>query len=259
MAEQAGSGFGWLLRLLRAEAGLTQEELARASRISPRTVSDLERGISATARGYTARLLADGLGLTGPRRRAFEAAARGRAAETPDGSEDDEQVGLLASAMRMLPRDIAAFGGRAAELQRLASVAAGAGRGGVVQICAIGGMAGVGKTALSVHAAHLLASRFADGQFFVPLHAHTPGQPPTDPVDALADLLLAAGLPRSQIPAALDARAARWRDYLSGKRTLLVLDDAAGMSRSDRCCPGVPGAWCLSPAGNGWPRSKTPL
>ena len=71
--------FGALLRQLRVEAGLTQEELAEAARLSPRSVSDLERGIHPTARKDTARLLADALGLAGPARTAFEAAARGRA------------------------------------------------------------------------------------------------------------------------------------------------------------------------------------
>ena len=50
MAEQLGLGFGGLLRQLRAEAGLTQEELAEAASLSPRSVSDLERGIHPTAR-----------------------------------------------------------------------------------------------------------------------------------------------------------------------------------------------------------------
>ena len=61
--EQAATDFGGLLRLLRAEAGLTQEELAEAARLSPRSVSDLERGINRTARKDTARLLAGALGL----------------------------------------------------------------------------------------------------------------------------------------------------------------------------------------------------
>ena len=78
VAEQAVPGFGGLLRQLRAGAGLTQEELAEAAGLSPRSVSDLERGINLTARKDTARLLADALGLTGPARAQFEAAARGR-------------------------------------------------------------------------------------------------------------------------------------------------------------------------------------
>ena len=79
MAEGPAQGFGGLLRQLRDEAGLTQEELAEAASLSPRSVSDLERGINATARKDTARLLAGALGLTGPQRAQFVAAARGRA------------------------------------------------------------------------------------------------------------------------------------------------------------------------------------
>jgi transcriptional regulator with XRE-family HTH domain len=44
------ASFGQLLRQLRTEAGLTQEELAQAATLSTRSVSDLERGISLTAR-----------------------------------------------------------------------------------------------------------------------------------------------------------------------------------------------------------------
>ena len=195
MAERLASGFGPLLRRLRAEAGLTQEELADAARVSPRTVSDLERGIGAMARSHTARLLAEALGLAGSQRRAFEAAARGRADAVPAGSGDDVILpgGFPAVATRTLPRDIAAFTGRAAELARLADDVSEAARGRAVQIVAVGGMAGIGRTTLSVHAARQLAPRFADGQYFVPLHGHTPGQPATDPADALADLLLCAG------------------------------------------------------------------
>ena len=58
MAEQLALGFGDLVRQLRAEAGLTQEELAEAASLSPRSVSDLERGIHRTARKDTAELLA---------------------------------------------------------------------------------------------------------------------------------------------------------------------------------------------------------
>jgi transcriptional regulator with XRE-family HTH domain len=61
MAEQLALRFG-LLRQLRAEAGLIQEELAEAAGLSPRSVSDLERGITRTARRDTAELLAGALG-----------------------------------------------------------------------------------------------------------------------------------------------------------------------------------------------------
>ena len=77
MAEQPALGFAGLLRQLRAAAGLTQEELAEAAGLSPRSVSDLERGINRTARKDTAVLLGGALGLAEPVRALFVAAARG--------------------------------------------------------------------------------------------------------------------------------------------------------------------------------------
>jgi hypothetical protein len=75
---------------------------------------------------------------------------------------------LAAAATRALPRDLAAFTGRQAELaqlmERLASMAA---NGGVVGIHAIDGMAGIGKTTFAVHAAPQLAGAFPDGQFLL--------------------------------------------------------------------------------------------
>ena len=52
--------FAGLLRELRAQAGLTQDGLASAASLSPRSISDLERGINLTTRQETARLLAAG-------------------------------------------------------------------------------------------------------------------------------------------------------------------------------------------------------
>src|SRR5580658_10013583 len=69
--------FAALLKQLRVSAGMTQEELARAATLSYRSISDLERGINLTARGQTARLLADALHLKGTARASFEAAAHG--------------------------------------------------------------------------------------------------------------------------------------------------------------------------------------
>jgi transcriptional regulator with XRE-family HTH domain len=71
-----------LLRQLRTEAKLTQEEVAEAAGLSPRSVNDLERGINRTARKDTAGLLAGALGLAGPVRALFVAAALGRGPAT---------------------------------------------------------------------------------------------------------------------------------------------------------------------------------
>jgi transcriptional regulator with XRE-family HTH domain len=194
--------FAGLLRQLRAEARLTQEELAEAAGLSPRSVSDLERGINRTARKETAELLAGALGLPATAAELFVAAARGRGPAQDVVAARQASGAFAAAATRGLPRDVASFTGRRADLDRLAeglaSLAAGA---GVVGICAIGGMAGVGKTTFAVHAAHRLAGSFPDGQFYLPLHAHTRGQRPVDPADALSSLLLTAGGGRGADPA----------------------------------------------------------
>jgi tetratricopeptide (TPR) repeat protein/transcriptional regulator with XRE-family HTH domain len=247
---QAGLGFGGLLRRLRDDAGLTQDELADAAQVSQRAISDLERGINRTARKDTAVLLAGALGLDGPARELFVAAARGRAraGEALAAAVGEAGAGSAAAASRTLPRDIAAFTGRQDELGQLMArwaEAAAADGGGVVSVHAIGGMAGIGKTTFAVHAAHRLADQFPDGQFFLPLHAHTPGQRPVSPADALASLLLTAGVPARQVPPGVDARAARWRDHAAGKKVLLVLDDAAGHEQVRPLLPGTPGSLVL--------------
>jgi tetratricopeptide (TPR) repeat protein/transcriptional regulator with XRE-family HTH domain len=245
---EPGLSFAGLLRQLRAEARLTQEELAEAASVSPRSVSDLERGVNRTAHKDTALLLAGALSLAGPVRELFVAAARGKvpAAEVLAARQEVAPGVFAAAATRALPRDVAVFTGRQAELaQLLGTLAAAAANGGVVGIHAIGGMAGVGKTTFAVHAAHRLAGDFADGQFFLPLHAHTRGQGAVDPADALASLLLTAGASAAQIPPGLEARAARWRDHVAGKKILLLLDDAAGHEQVRPLLPGTAGSLVL--------------
>jgi len=245
LAEQAPVSFAQLLKRLRTEAGLTQEGLAEAASLSTRSVSDLERGINLTARRETARLLADALNLAGPARAGFEAAARGGAPAGLLREPGIRPVGL-AAATRTMPRDITVFTGRDYELAQLAqAVASSVGSGGVVGIHAIGGMAGIGKTAFAVHAAHRLAPRFPDGQIFLPLYGHTPGQRPVDPADALASLLQTTGVDVQQIPAGLEARTRLWRNQLVGKRLLLVLDDAVGHDQVRPLLPSTPGSLVL--------------
>jgi tetratricopeptide (TPR) repeat protein/transcriptional regulator with XRE-family HTH domain len=227
--------FADVLRKLRAEAGLTQEELAEAAGLTSRTISDLERGTVTTPHKDTVRLLAAALQLGGSAWVEFEAAVPGRA--IPGGT---------AAAIRTLPRDITSFTGRRKELQELVDAAIGAAEsGGIAGIHAIGGMAGIGKTAFAVHAAHRLADRFPGGQIFLPLHGHTPGQQPVDPADALASLLLTIGVPAGQIPAGLDARTGLWRDRVAGRPLLLVLDDAADSEQVRPLLPGAGGSLVL--------------
>ncbi|GAA3073767.1 ATP-binding protein [Streptosporangium carneum] len=136
-------------------------------------------------------------------------------------------------AMRTLVLDVPDFTGRGRELAQLL-----AGVSGVVAVHAVNGMAGVGKTALIRRAARLLADRFPDGQLFVDLHAHTPGQTPADPAAVLASLLDKTGLDPRHLPADLEDRAARWRDRIAGRKVLLVLDDAVSPAQVRPLLPG---------------------
>ncbi len=135
-----------------------------------------------------------------------------------------------------LPPDTLAFTGRTDELDQIIAAATG----GVVSIHAIDGMPGVGKTALAVHAAHLLADRFPGGRIFLDLHAHTPGQQPADPADALATLLTADGVDPRYVPESLPGRAALWRDRSAAKQILLVIDNAATSDQVNPLLPGNP-------------------
>jgi DNA-binding SARP family transcriptional activator/tetratricopeptide (TPR) repeat protein len=202
------------------------------------------RGEALAVYDSTRRVLAEELGLDpGPDLAGLQAQVL---ADDPGLAASAQSVASPAAATRALPHDLAGFTGRDRELaQLLAAVDSLAAGGGVVGIHAIGGMAGIGKTTLAVHAAHRLAAGFPDGQFFLPLHAHTPGQQPVDPADALASLLLTAGAGPAQIPPGLEARAARWRDHVAGRKILLVLDDAASHEQVRPLLPGTAGSLVL--------------
>ena len=118
---EPGLRFADLLRQLRTEARLTQEELAEQAGLSPRSVSDLERGINRTARKDSALMLASALKLTGPVQEAFVAAARGRAESARVLAVRSEAApeSSAAAAARTLPRDIGGFTGRERELTGL--------------------------------------------------------------------------------------------------------------------------------------------
>src|SRR5215831_1855413 len=86
---------------------------------------------------------------------------------------------------RQLPIGVPHFVGRAAEIERLCALAGGtAGAAGTAVISAIGGTAGVGKTALAVYWAHRVADRFPDGQLYVNLRGFDPGGQTMDPGEA---------------------------------------------------------------------------
>src|SRR5687768_11881669 len=70
------SPFGECLRRLRTSAALTQEDLAERAGLSPRGISDLERGARRAPHLATVRMIADALDLGPAEGQALLAAAR---------------------------------------------------------------------------------------------------------------------------------------------------------------------------------------
>ncbi|MEV8514490.1 BTAD domain-containing putative transcriptional regulator [Dactylosporangium sp. NPDC051484] len=136
-----------------------------------------------------------------------------------------------------LPRDIADFSGRDALVERLVA-AARAVRDDLPVVLTIDGMAGVGKTSLAVHVAHLVADRYPDGRLFVDLRAHGE-RPPHAPHDAVGMLLRHLGIDPERIPTDPDERVARWRSELAHRRMLVVLDNAADPAQVTPLLPGA--------------------
>jgi transcriptional regulator with XRE-family HTH domain len=177
MAERSGLGFGGLLRQLRAEALLTQEELAEAARLSPRSVSDLERGINRTARKDTAVLLASALGLAEPVRPVFVAAALGRvpAAEVLAALGETGVGGLHG----FVPA-LTSFVGRAGAVAEVAGLLE------EYRLVTVTGPGGAGKTRLAGEVAREVAGRFADEVWLAEL---APVRDPSQVAGALAAAL----------------------------------------------------------------------
>lgn len=141
---------------------------------------------------------------------------------------------------RQLPGDVGGFTGRDAELTQLVTPATDP-----LAISVIDGMAGIGKTALAVHAAHRLADNHPDGHLFVDLHGYTQGMTPADPADVLDRMLRALGVPGAGMPHDLEARSALWRSLLADRKVLIVLDNAHSEDQIDPLLPGTPDSTVL--------------
>jgi DNA-binding SARP family transcriptional activator/tetratricopeptide (TPR) repeat protein len=165
-----------------------------------------------------------------------------RAADQPEGTAPQ-----IASAVpRQLPVAVPHFVGRAKELKTLTELLGQAtGTAGAMVISAIGGMAGVGKTALAIHWAHQVAGQFPDGQLYVNLRGFGPSGEPLEPGAALRGLLEALGVAPQRIPAELDDQAGLYRSLLAGKKVLIVLDNARAEQQVRPLLPASPACLVL--------------
>jgi DNA-binding SARP family transcriptional activator/tetratricopeptide (TPR) repeat protein len=151
---------------------------------------------------------------------------------------------------RQLPADVPGFTGRArhlAELDRLLAMSVGrpgerrqSGRSAEMVIAVVTGAPGVGKTALAVHWGQQVAGRFPDGQLYVDLRGFNPDGLVMEPAEAVRGLLESLGVPGQRLPATLDAQTAMYRSLLSGRRVLVVLDNARDTRQVRWLLPGTP-------------------
>jgi len=208
--------FGELLLRHRREARLTQADLAQASGVSVRALSDLERGRAKAAQRRSTVALADALGLSGDAREDFLAAAR-------DGRRRRSRpAARFAGPPPPAVPDLMGRGSELAVLRRAAGEARTTPSGVVVSLV---GHPGIGKTALARTAAHELAADFPDGFLSVDLRGMD--DQPVSPRAALDVLLRGLNVPAAEMPASVAEQEALFRSMLTDRRVLVLLDNAA--------------------------------
>jgi len=126
-----------------------------------------------------------------------------------------------------LPAGVGHFTGRDHEL---AALTGAIGSSDEPQVLLVSGLGGLGKTALVVRWAHAVAHLYPDGVLFVDLHGRTPGRT-LSAAAALAAVLRSLGVAKADIPGTVDKRATLYRTLVSGRRVLLVADDATSVGQ----------------------------
>ena len=219
----------------RRAVGLTQEDLAALLKVDPSTVVRWEGGTTRPA-PWVQPKLARVLKVPADRLEGLIAV---------DGTPGSGAA--AARVPRQLPAAVAGFSGRAAELAALTRMLdeTSADSPGTVVISAIGGTAGVGKTALALRWAHQVAGRFGDGQLYVNLRGFDPSGVPMADADAVRGFLDALGVPPDRIPLQPEAQAGLYRSLLAGKRMLIVLDNARDEQQVRPLLPASPGCLVL--------------
>lgn len=138
-----------------------------------------------------------------------------------------------------LPADVRAFTGRTRELATLdRSLAPPDGDEPPLTVMLLSGTAGVGKSALAVRWAHRVRDAFPDGQLYVNLRGYDAEQP-VAVGDALAGFLTGLGVHGPEIPPGVEERAGRYRSELTGRRMLVLLDNASSVEQVRPLLPGT--------------------
>jgi DNA-binding SARP family transcriptional activator len=155
-------------------------------------------------------------------------------------------VERVRAAPRQLPAVTRFFAGREAELKELGEIGGEhGGSPGAVGIAAIVGSGGIGKSMLALHWAHQVSDRYPDGQLYLNLHGYDPSREPLPAAAALAAVLEALGIPVGQFPRSSAALAGLYQGTLSGRRTLLLLDNARDSAQVRALIPASAGSLVL--------------
>ncbi len=141
-----------------------------------------------------------------------------------------------------LPPAAAGFVGREREMAALDRMLADRGQGSAHLVAAITGPAGVGKSALAVTWSHRVAHTFPDGALHARLRGFDSESAPLSPGEVLTGFLKKLGVAADGVPLDVDDRAALYRSLLSGRRVLVLLDDARDADQVRPLLPGSPGA-----------------
>jgi predicted ATPase/DNA-binding XRE family transcriptional regulator len=209
---RADNAFGLLLRELREQAGLTQEELAERARLTAYAVGSLERGRRQRPYPNTVRSLADALGATDEQRSRLVRAVQRRTPAAPAREPAVTASPVEVPAPRSTPpQPVTRLLGRDRELTALRELVLS----GEQRLITLTGTGGVGKTRLAGELAHQLADVFADGAAVVSL------APLSDPGAVLPAVARAVGCAVGEGPEAEQQLA----DHLAPLRLLLVLDN----------------------------------
>jgi DNA-binding SARP family transcriptional activator len=154
---------------------------------------------------------------------------------------EDGAAPRTTEAPRHLPRGPRRLVGRNAELERVQAFVRDPHAAPVV---VIEGMAGIGKTALALSVAEILAVRYLDAHLFIDLHGHSDQQPVTWP-EALLTLLRQLQVDPAEVPDGGSERVALWQQRLRGQRTVIVLDNAASSAQVEPLLPPAGGSLVL--------------
>jgi tetratricopeptide (TPR) repeat protein len=143
-------------------------------------------------------------------------------------------------ALAQLPGLVAEFTGRGSELAEITALLDPAGDARAVVVSAVAGLAGVGKTALTVQAAHAArkAGWFPGGVLFIDLHGYS--DTPVQPAQALDALLRALGIAAKHIPPGAEERAGLYRSALAqiSDPVLIIADNASSEVQVRPLLPG---------------------